>query len=563
MGLFSRKQYADTLFVNATVETLDPDFPEAEAIAVKDGVVLALGDADDVEAFRNRDTETVDLEGACVVPGFFTMNGSVIRDAYAAFALPLSDTISADEVLAEVRAYVRSRPDAPSFVAFGCSDLLAFGAPAADGAPAVLPRVLLDAIAPSKPLVILSASGSSAVVNGAALSAAHTALEEELAAMEEAGEVRLVPQGRSSAADAVLRTKTDEGIDLDGEYGDEDELAPEAGDDLGPLRAANPWYLFRDILPGFQYFDRDENGVPTGRLEGPSTISQFLNILGIFDEEAVAKAVVDASIAWAKRGYTTLLDSGAPDYFIRGFMSVATELLQNGLALQRNIVTTFVPKETDTYLALQRMSQRETLCVECADLLSASAVRFDARSLPDGSSTLSADFLETYAAVSLDHGFDVLASADGRPAADAVLEGLSAAREKARKGKLVVRLSGLSEDEEAELRDAFDTAEIPVIGEPKTASQLLSVLTGRQRYLLRSAENAGRIAVGAPADFTVLERSPFEHASEDGTGAEDPTRIPVRFTVVAGSPVSTDPADYALPSFDLYAEDEAEEFDAE
>ena len=147
-------------------------------------------------------------------------------------------------------------------------------------------------------------------------------------------------------------------------------------DDLEAARAANPWFLFRDILPGYQYFGRDENNVPTGLLEGPSTVSQFLNILGLFDDSRVSEGIVSASIAYAKKGYTAILDSGAPDYFVRGFMSTATDLLQSGLALQRNIVTAYVPKETDPYLALQRMAQRETLCVECADLLSASSVRF-------------------------------------------------------------------------------------------------------------------------------------------------------------------------------------------
>ncbi|MBR5741370.1 MAG: hypothetical protein IKX91_02335 [Firmicutes bacterium] len=223
MGLFSRKQYADTIFVNGRIETLDPDFPEAEAIAVKDGAVLALGDTDDVEAFANRDTETVDLEGACVVPGFFTMDSSLIRDAYSAFAQPLSDRMSAGDVLDVIRRYVSKNPKAPAYLAFGYYDGLAFGenggTEAAGGnAPAgALPREVFDAISPKKPLVVLSASGSSAYVNTAALTAAHTALEEELKAMEAAGEVRLVPQGRSSAADAVLRTKTDEGIDHDGE----------------------------------------------------------------------------------------------------------------------------------------------------------------------------------------------------------------------------------------------------------------------------------------------------------------------------------------------------------
>jgi|GEM_PF-6505448 len=544
MGLFSKKKYADTIFIHGTVETMDPDFPEAEAIAVKDGTVLALGDEEDVRAFENRDTETVDLEGACVVPGFFTMDSTLIREAYASFARPLDPSQDGEAVLSALRSCVAENPESGLYLAFGYRDGLSFGGS---------PRVLLDGISPGVPMLVLSMSGLSAIANSAALTLAHKTLEEELRAIAGAGEVRLVPQGRSSAADAVLRTKTDEGIDLEGEAED-DRSDGLLRDDLSEAaRNGNPWFLFRDILPGHQYFERDEANVPTGLLVGPSTISQFLNLLGAIDETELAKAVVDASIAYAKRGYTTLLDSGSPDAFVRGFMSTAAMLIENGLPLQRNVVTTLVPQETDTYLALQRMAQKETLCVECADFLSAAGLRFEIRSA-DGEPSLSSAFLEEFATRALDHGFDVLATADGLPAADAALEGLGAAREKARKGRLVVRLSGISAGEEETLRDAFDTAEIPVIGEPKTPAQILSVLTGRPRHLLHAFENAGRIAVGEPADFAVLARSPFENADEEGNGAEDPREIPVLFTVLSGFVVSTDPAEYELP--------EGEEFEA-
>ncbi|MBR5742127.1 MAG: hypothetical protein IKX91_06170, partial [Firmicutes bacterium] len=78
----------------------------------------------------------------------------------------------------------------------------------------------------------------------------------------------------------------------------------------------------------------------------------------------------------------------------------------------------------------------------------------------------------------------------------------------------------------------------------------------RSRHLLRAYENAGWIAVGGNADFAVLSRSPFGETEET---SEDPRKIPVLYTVLAGRIVSTDPADYEFLSFDEFGEEPEEE----
>lgn len=44
--------------------------PDAQAVAIKDGVILALGSAADIAAYKNTSTEVVDLKGAYIYPGF-------------------------------------------------------------------------------------------------------------------------------------------------------------------------------------------------------------------------------------------------------------------------------------------------------------------------------------------------------------------------------------------------------------------------------------------------------------------------------------------------------------
>jgi predicted amidohydrolase YtcJ len=63
------REPAEILFVNGRFVTLDESTPEAEAIAVRDGRILAVGTREEIEKHRRDDTEIVDLEGLTVVPG--------------------------------------------------------------------------------------------------------------------------------------------------------------------------------------------------------------------------------------------------------------------------------------------------------------------------------------------------------------------------------------------------------------------------------------------------------------------------------------------------------------
>jgi predicted amidohydrolase YtcJ len=60
---------ADLLLLNGKIITVDPDFTVAEAVAVRDGKVLAVGKSDDIEAFKGDGTEAINLEGKTVLPG--------------------------------------------------------------------------------------------------------------------------------------------------------------------------------------------------------------------------------------------------------------------------------------------------------------------------------------------------------------------------------------------------------------------------------------------------------------------------------------------------------------
>lgn len=62
--------YADTIYVNADIVTVADHQLTAEALAVADGRILAVGSRAEIEALAGPQTKRIDLEGRTLVPGF-------------------------------------------------------------------------------------------------------------------------------------------------------------------------------------------------------------------------------------------------------------------------------------------------------------------------------------------------------------------------------------------------------------------------------------------------------------------------------------------------------------
>ncbi|WP_273810280.1 MULTISPECIES: amidohydrolase [unclassified Pseudomonas] len=72
-------QHADLILHNGKLHTVDPERPEATAVAIKDGVFLAVGSDSDVMAHRGPGTQVVDLRGRRAIPGLNDSHLHLIR----------------------------------------------------------------------------------------------------------------------------------------------------------------------------------------------------------------------------------------------------------------------------------------------------------------------------------------------------------------------------------------------------------------------------------------------------------------------------------------------------
>ncbi len=61
---------AETIYHNGTILTMEDSQPEADAVAVADGNILAVGSFADIDAYSGPETRMIDLKGTTLMPGF-------------------------------------------------------------------------------------------------------------------------------------------------------------------------------------------------------------------------------------------------------------------------------------------------------------------------------------------------------------------------------------------------------------------------------------------------------------------------------------------------------------
>jgi predicted amidohydrolase YtcJ len=94
--------YADLILTHGRIATVDKDFSIADALAVKDGTIIAVGADADVMKTRGPQTKVVDLAGRTVMPGlqdshihFLSLGEEVTREADLTYAKTPADIVRA------------------------------------------------------------------------------------------------------------------------------------------------------------------------------------------------------------------------------------------------------------------------------------------------------------------------------------------------------------------------------------------------------------------------------------------------------------------------------------
>ena len=101
-ALFARAQVADLAITNAHIYTLNARQPQASAIAVRQGMIAAVGA--DVSKFIGPSTRVIDAHGATMIPGLIDSHGHVQGLGAALETLDLRGIQSEKEIADKVSA---------------------------------------------------------------------------------------------------------------------------------------------------------------------------------------------------------------------------------------------------------------------------------------------------------------------------------------------------------------------------------------------------------------------------------------------------------------------------
>ncbi|MGP1666152.1 MAG: amidohydrolase, partial [Rhodanobacter sp.] len=162
--------FADAIWFNGPIVTVDDAHPTAEAVAVRDGKIVAVGSRHDVMKAKGVDTRMLDLHGSTLVPGFLDAHGHVSMVGFQALSanlLPPPDGTN-DSITTLQSTLTEFRKQSPLPDKFGV--LFGFGYDDSQMAELRHPtRQDLDAVATDIPIVIIHQSGHLAVLNSKAL----------------------------------------------------------------------------------------------------------------------------------------------------------------------------------------------------------------------------------------------------------------------------------------------------------------------------------------------------------------------------------------------------------
>jgi hypothetical protein len=105
---------ADLVLAGGVVYTVDARRSRHEALAVKDGRIVALGGAAEAAGWTGPRTRTVDLGGRLVVPGFIDAHLHPSYSVGELFEVKLADCRSVEECLDRVARFAAQRPELPA-----------------------------------------------------------------------------------------------------------------------------------------------------------------------------------------------------------------------------------------------------------------------------------------------------------------------------------------------------------------------------------------------------------------------------------------------------------------
>ncbi|MEP5254822.1 MAG: amidohydrolase [Winogradskyella arenosi] len=170
------KENADLMVTNANVYTVDEAFSKAEAFAVKDGKIIAVGSASEIEA-KYTAADTINAEGQTVVPGLIDAHCHFLGLGFNQQTVNLFGTTSFEDMMKRVLDFQNAHHK---------DYILGRGWDQNDWEIKEFPnKNLLDKLYPNTPIALTRIDGHAILANQAALDLGKVTVDSKI----EGGEV--------------------------------------------------------------------------------------------------------------------------------------------------------------------------------------------------------------------------------------------------------------------------------------------------------------------------------------------------------------------------------------
>jgi hypothetical protein len=159
---------AELVLMGGKIVTVDGSKPVAEALAVGNGRILALGSDKEIKPYISQSTQVIDLKGKLAIPGFIESHGHFTSLGYARMKLDLMAVKNWDQVIDMVKQAVRKARPGEWILGRGWHQEKWDRPPKpnVDGLPL---HHAMSKISPQNPVLLTHASGHSCFANAKAM----------------------------------------------------------------------------------------------------------------------------------------------------------------------------------------------------------------------------------------------------------------------------------------------------------------------------------------------------------------------------------------------------------
>lgn len=159
---------ADLVLENGHLITLDGQVPTAQALAARNGHIVAVGSTADLRRYVGPATQVIDLGGQLATPGFIEGHGHFTRVGQMKLGLELQNAKTWDEIVAMVAAAVKQAAPGQWIEGRGWHQekWIHPPQPNVEGFPT---HASLDAVSPNNPVILTHVSGHGVFVNAKAM----------------------------------------------------------------------------------------------------------------------------------------------------------------------------------------------------------------------------------------------------------------------------------------------------------------------------------------------------------------------------------------------------------